>query len=1379
MSPAEERYMNTPVKLASTSATVLTSWSSVFPLLAIAQSDGTIGVYNEEGELLEGSLIKKASTITILTWHPSSKLLIIGWQSGTVTLFNAADKSVKDDSAAHLVSVMFGIFNNEGTRLVTGDKNGSIVVWNFEQPRLASMCSYRKGVRGAVCAAFRQQPGAGCEFVFSDEAGLVRLANDQGTLSDGFDLGDAPAVLLYNADSDAIVAVTRGSMLAVYRFSSSGQPLQQDQRVKLAAPPGGSPLLSSMWCGPQLLARLSHENQVRCYSLASDENSTLVVTSRGAKIKRTTAETLNCMSYNSKKKALAAGTREGRVVVWQAEDAASKNWEMTTAFDGQTEVSQVAWGPGTTLLSMTRSDGVTILTEATMFRKVRNGISTMQIGADQLLIERHGSRKRVALQAGMRLTSVDADGQRIVLFNGKRVAVYQVNEDAENMALTQVGAFNADGVQLALHLESIYVATAELIKVYNFGGVVKYSITLPDEQGHVVKMDVGGNFLAVVTDTRLIKVWDLSRREAKQSCPGRVFDIGEVLSIRCNSSGSMVSILGTRTQKAGAAPQLATELFVYDVEGDKFLVYNFQSPARLPQSHFWDEIEPRLLAVTIKPADQSDTDDRRFDSGAHAEGIEIATLFATNDIGVRLQDTTALPPDCNSLLGVRVPYMYLESRHSLVRTQSAGPTATTGREPAEAPALLTHKVMRDFEGMETVDDVSRDALVNFSFHLTTGNMDEAYKAVKLIKSARVWENMASMCVKTQRLDVADICLGNMGHARGAYMLRMARETEKEPEAQLAMLAIQLGMIEDAEKLYTQCNRYDLLNLLQQAAGKWDRAIKTAETHDRIHLRTTHFSHAKHLESIGDVTHAIKEYELAEAHRREVPRMLFELDRTDELGKYVTASGDKELMKWWAQFMESHGSFQDALRFYQQAEDHLSVVRVLCFQGQVAQAAQLALESNSPAACYHLARQYEQNDPPMVKEAMDLYTRAGRVNHAIRLAKQCEMTHELLQLAVQAPPASQVDAAKYFQELGIYDKAVFLYHKGGDVNSALELCFRTQQYEMLGKIADDLGKGTSPELLRQTAQFFFEHHQQDKAVKMLIFAGDTDQALELCVKYNVPITEDMAEGMTPPKVDNERESTKRIQILRKIAQCAKKQNQWHLACKKYTQAGDKMKAMKALLRSGDTEKIIIFANVARTAEIFVIAANYLQTLDWRTDGDIMKSIIAFYNKAKAYDSLSIFYDACAQVEVDDFRDYDKALVALKESAKHLQKVRSADRDQRAAHLQNRIGFVEKFVEARNAVKTDASLMVKICSQLLQDSEIEAAVRVGDVFALLIEFYYAQNNMQQAYKLIEEMRARQIVLGPYLDSTMVQNVYRSLGVEFQDVVDDEEVIDEEVE
>ena len=41
------------------------------------------------------------------------------------------------------------------------------------------------------------------------------------------------------------------------------------------------------------------------------------------------------------------------------------------------------------------------------------------------------------------------------------------------------------------------------------------------------------------------------------------------------------------------------------------------------------------------------------------------------------------------------------------------------------------------------------------------------------------------------------------------------------------------------------------------------------------------------------------------------------------------------------------------------------------------------------------------------------------------------------------------------------------------------------------------------------------------------------------------------------------------------------------------------------------------------------------------------------------------------------------------------------------------------------------MVKICHQLLDRPDVETAIRVGDGFALLIEFYYAQRNMEQVH------------------------------------------------
>lgn len=62
--------------------------------------------------------------------------------------------------------------------------------------------------------------------------------------------------------------------------------------------------------------------------------------------------------------------------------------------------------------------------------------------------------------------------------------------------------------------------------------------------------------------------------------------------------------------------------------------------------------------------------------------------------------------------------------------------------------------------------------------------------------------------------------------------------------------------EDAEKLYKGCKRYDLLNNFYQASGQWQQALETAESRDRIHLRTTYYNYAKYLESMGEKTHAL-------------------------------------------------------------------------------------------------------------------------------------------------------------------------------------------------------------------------------------------------------------------------------------------------------------------------------------------------------------------------------------------------------------------------------------------------------------------------------------------------------------------------------------------
>ena len=55
----------------------------------------------------------------------------------------------------------------------------------------------------------------------------------------------------------------------------------------------------------------------------------------------------------------------------------------------------------------------------------------------------------------------------------------------------------------------------------------------------------------------------------------------------------------------------------------------------------------------------------------------------------------------------------------------------------------------------------------------------------------------------------------------------------------------------------------------------------AEEKDRIHLKATHYLHAKHLEAMGQHTDAIVSYEASGTHRTEAPRMLFEPEPAPE------------------------------------------------------------------------------------------------------------------------------------------------------------------------------------------------------------------------------------------------------------------------------------------------------------------------------------------------------------------------------------------------------------------------------------------------------------------------------------------------------------------
>lgn len=134
------------------------------------------------------------------------------------------------------------------------------------------------------------------------------------------------------------------------------------------------------------------------------------------------------------------------------------------------------------------------------------------------------------------------------------------------------------------------------------------------------------------------------------------------------------------------------------------------------------------------------------------------------------------------------------------------------------------------------------------------------------------------------------------------------------------------------------------------------------------------------------------------------------------------------------------------------------------------------------------------------------------------------------------------------------------------------------------------------------------------VFIILLRFSNRSVLVVLLLLQVPIHDELVDKLTPPETID---AAERREILSELARALKKQGSYALASKKYTQAGDRVRAIKCLVRSGDTKAVIQFASISRNTEIYKLAANYLQQMNWRESVDILKAIILFYTKAKAF------------------------------------------------------------------------------------------------------------------------------------------------------------------
>ena len=420
------------------------------------------------------------------------------------------------------------------------------------------------------------------------------------------------------------------------------------------------------------------------------------------------------------------------------------------------------------------------------------------------------------------ITNLCVNDSNLVLTNGKSVTIYKIQKTSQetidhglktnevtledNLSVRFFNNFTCENSQIFIYDQQVILIGINEVIVMSLNGVKLQELSFTDHEGKPIGADLTGKFLTIFTLNGFLKIYDVSRHELKLLLPVKnAYDLfenfGEVIMAKTNNDGTNVAItIANETLIPDG------KLYVWKLETDTVIFFDFlqkdnkESLARLPITFNWDVDDSRLLVCEAKLIPQSN------------KNSEIASLIESQVYVMFSTD--------KKLLEVEV--IDMSSNEQLISL--CAPNVITLKT-----GVIGHKILRDFIGLEHTDATTRKMILDFSLNVAEGNLDQAFYCIRSLTSEAVWQNLARMCVQTGRLDVAKFCLGHLKKARSVRAVRKAMEDQTlEPDAKTAVLAIELGMINEAENLYKKCGRFDLLNQLLQNCGRFEEALKIAE-----------------------------------------------------------------------------------------------------------------------------------------------------------------------------------------------------------------------------------------------------------------------------------------------------------------------------------------------------------------------------------------------------------------------------------------------------------------------------------------------------------------------------------------------------------------------
>lgn len=596
-------------------------------------------------------------------------------------------------------------------------------------------------------------------------------------------LNGAILSLMFYKKSQSIVLITSTLIFLQFRISTN-QKSTPDKKVKLSLS-ASAEKIESEWIDPSSFVISSGEGIIRLWNVETDSNYNLSLADAQKDQGGITILTGKILTakFDKRTQTLFSGTSDGRLVAWRnalkgiAPNSGEPWRNLSSVYLGQA-ISQITVGSAG-VIGVKYGGNVSLVFETNLLGRYNDKLKVLQTSNTclQIYFENTDNMEKLHLfDARMNVRNFDLRGKQLVVWNGQTAVICEVNTESEQV-VTEVGSFQCQAKSLCFHKEGIILLKENSCEVVNYSGVVKQDTSFSKAEGDNVAFDYCKSNLVMFTTKNYLRVLDISKRELKVI--GAIKKLDDIVNIenfsiktiKMNCDGLLCCILLSIPPKNEKKVQ--EKFLVWNLENETFAEYLY-SDSVIPESCAWETNDKRYFGIYghMMNADQ--------------QQVKVVTTFFYS------ADSRILKHDQIEVEGIEGIYS-IESPNFLFISKNSSLDASI-------TYAIDKKFMKEFKGVENLDQLTISSILKFNYFLTIGNMDEAHKAIKHINSPEIWKNMAIMSIKTKRLDVAEICIANMKFARGAKALREVKRDGGDADARLATVAIQLNMIDVAEEL---------------------------------------------------------------------------------------------------------------------------------------------------------------------------------------------------------------------------------------------------------------------------------------------------------------------------------------------------------------------------------------------------------------------------------------------------------------------------------------------------------------------------------------------------------------------------------------------------